>query len=146
VLSASGDTSTVFGWPGLSLAASAEVRDAQQDFEWAGWKVFVLPDGIKSKLSFFRAVAAIMPLDPPLVGISEGRYSWDALDDSLWEGLHELPERQIAILWPDAARLAARDPETHRDALDVLDHVSRLLADDEATIGTPKQVAVVVGK
>jgi hypothetical protein len=110
------------------------------------WKVFVLPDGIDGTPSFFGAVDVLLPLDPPLFGIGQGRYVWDALSDSLWEGLHEIPERRIAILWPDAARLSEADPVAHETALSVLDDVSRSLTDSEATVGRPKDVAVVIGE
>jgi hypothetical protein len=131
---------------GLHRARSRDVRLAQSDFERDGWKVIVLPDGIDSTATFFTAAVAHMPLDPPLSGLDEGRYVWDALRDSLWEGLYNLPDPQIAILWPGAASLARAEPTAHELALSVLDQVSRSLGNREATVGEPKDVAVVVGE
>jgi Barstar (barnase inhibitor) len=102
--------------------------------------VFVLPDGITDHESFLRAATALLPFDPPWYG-----RSWDAFDDSLWEGLYELPERLIAILWPDATTLAGSDPKTYEMVLDCLEDVSEGLADAKATVGNPKDLAVVVG-
>jgi Barstar (barnase inhibitor) len=115
-------------------------RDVRQSFEEEGWRVFVLPDGINDHASFVQAATALFPLDPPWYG-----GSWDAFDDSLWEGLSELPERRIAILWPDAVKLAGSDPKTYEMALDGLESVSEDLADAKATVGNPKDLAVVVG-
>lgn len=42
-----------------------------------------MPGDIKSKDDFFEAVRAVLPLDPPLVL----NKVWDALSDSIWEGL-----------------------------------------------------------
>jgi hypothetical protein len=111
----------------------------RQRLEEDGWKVFVLPDGISDHDSFVGAATALFPLDPPWYG-----NSWDAFADCLWEGLYELPDQRIAILWPDTT-LRIPDPKTYELALSVFDQVSEELADSRATLGRPKEVAVVVG-
>lgn len=127
--------------PGLSRAAALDVETTRRQASEAGYTTFVLPaSGIVDRASFFDAVRATLPLDPPVVGAR----SWDALSDSLWEGLYALPDQRIAILWPNArtmARTASSDFET---ALNVLTDVVSLLADPRATVGRPKEVAIVV--
>jgi hypothetical protein len=86
----------------------------------SGWLVFLLPAEVTTRDSFFDAVRAVFPLAPPLV--SNG--SWDALSDSLFEGLSHLSERQIAIIWPRAAA----QTEDMTTALGILDDVRHALA------------------
>lgn len=106
----------------------------------AGWRVFVLPRGILDQATFFAAVRETLPLDPPV----RTDRSWDALADSLWEGLHRLDGNKIAIIWPDAARMASSDPGAFDTATAVLADTAHLLADDDATLGNPKRLAVLV--
>ena len=70
--------------------------------------------------------------------------SWDALEDSFWEGLFQLPESRIVIAWLDASAYAADFPEDHEVAMSVLESVGDLLADERATSGRPKDVDVYV--
>jgi hypothetical protein len=115
------------------------LSDLRQGLEEDGWKVFVLPDGISDHESFVRAATALFPLNPPWRG-----NSWDAFADCLWEGLYELPDQRIAILWPDTT-LRIPHPTTYELALSVFDQVSEGLADAKATLGKTKDLAVVVG-
>lgn len=127
---------------GLHRAPTADVRAAASKLELDGWTTFVLPDGIDATGRFFDAVQSVLPLDPPLQRISD---SWDALDDSLWGGLDDLPSDRIAILWPDPLRFSERDPEGYEIALSILSDLPRSLADPEATAGDPTQLTVIVG-
>jgi len=119
-------------------------RDVRQSFEDEGWRVFVLPDGINDEASFVRAAEAILPLYPPRPFGGRTIGSWDAFDECLWDGLLDLPERRFAILWPDATTLAYSDSKTYGSVLHSLENVVRDLADAEATVGDPKDLAVVV--
>ena len=107
-----------------------------EDLRARGFLVFSLPSGIVDKSSFFDAIRSCLPLDPPVVS----NRSWDALSDSLWEGLSELAENRIAIVWPTEEVAAAEDMKI---AMGVLDQVARLLADPVATVGKPKELVVV---
>lgn len=120
-----------------NLDANAIRREAEQ----AGYTVFVLPkDSIKDVDTFFNAVRATFPLDPPLISSK----SWDALSDSLWEGLHTYSAQRITILWPKATRMASSAPAEFKTALSVFTQISNLLADPRATCGNPKELAVLV--
>lgn len=127
--------------PGLRRTGPLDVDGFRRDAEQAGITTFVLPPvGIVDRASFFDAVRATFPLDPPLVGSR----SWDALSDSLCGGLHTLPARRIAILWPGTRGMASRAADDFEMALNVLADVANLLADPRATVGKPKNVAVLV--
>ncbi|WP_327191389.1 barstar family protein [Streptomyces xinghaiensis] len=94
--------------------------------------------GIKA---FFDAARRTLPLDPPLAGSR----SWDALADSLWEGIHALERDRVVLLWPDAASFAEASPEEFRTAVNVLTDVAELLSDDKATTRRPTDLCVYIG-
>ena len=126
---------------GLQRVSARDMEATRRAAEAAGYATFVLPaTGIVDRTSFFDAVRSTFPLDPPLVG-SE---SWDALCDSLWEGLHAHAAQRIAILWPSTNAMASSAPSDFDLALQVLADVVTTLADPQATCGNPKQVALIV--
>jgi hypothetical protein len=125
----------------LKRVATLDVEAALREAKQAGHATFLLPaTGIVDRASFFDAARATFPLDPPIIGSR----SWDALSDSLWEGLHEHPARKIAILWPGARSTAGSASSEFEIALNVLADVASLLADPLATQGGTKEVAIVV--
>jgi Barstar (barnase inhibitor) len=127
---------------GLQRVNALDVETIQRQTLLAGYATYVLPaDGIIDRASFFNAARATFPLDPPLKGSS----SWDALSDSLWEGLYTQPARRIVILWPGARAMANSAPADFETAVNVLDDIANALSDPGATIGDPKEVAVLVG-
>jgi hypothetical protein len=105
----------------------------------ARYRVLTLPANIVDKKTFFAAARAILPLVPTLA-----EDKWDALDDSLFEGLLELPEDRVAILWSGAKDMRAREPNAFSAAIQVLENVARSLLDGAYTLGPPKSVLVVV--
>jgi hypothetical protein len=127
--------------PGLQRTSPLDVEATRLQAEQAGYTTFVLPArGVVDQASFFDAVRATFPLDPPLVGFR----SWDALSDSLWEGLYTHPARRLAILWPNTRAMASVASSDFEIALDVLAAVANSLADPRATRDKPKEVVVVV--
>jgi hypothetical protein len=126
---------------GLHRTGALDVEAARRQAEEAGYTAFVLPEiGIVDRVSFFDAVRATFPLDPPLLGSR----SWDALSDSLWEGLHTHAAKRIAILWSGTRTMANSAPSEFEIALNVLADVASSLADPRATCEQPKEVAVLV--
>jgi len=127
--------------PGLHRTGTLDAEVTRRQAEEAGYWTFVLPDkGIVDRASFFDAVRATFPLDPPL----SGSRSWDALSDSLWEGLYTLAARRIAILWPNTRVMAHSASDDFEIAVNVLADVASSLADPGPTLHTPKEVAVIV--
>ncbi|WP_371846988.1 barstar family protein [Massilia niastensis] len=94
---------------------------------------------IKSKDEFFDAIRSTFPLDPPLVS----NRSWDALSDSLWSGLNDLPEKPILIVWSNSQYMESRSPETYTIASDVFRDLVESLADPEITAGPTKDLIVL---
>jgi hypothetical protein len=119
------------------------VRSSVAGLRADGWRVFVLPDGVDTAARFVDAVVSTFPLDPPLTPTTD---SWNALDDSLGNGLLDIPERRIAILWPDSFRLAHADPESHAIALSILGDLPEVLrCGDWTNDGKPKETAIFLG-
>jgi hypothetical protein len=127
--------------PGLHRVDLHDVEAARGRASEAGYATFVLPgDAIVDREAFFAAIRATLPLDPPVVS----SHVWDALADSIWQGLSDHPAARIAILWPHSRVKAVRAPLDFEIALGVFEQVVHELSDLTATVG-PKDVAVLVG-
>ena len=106
----------------------------------SGSLIYEMPPGISDRPSFFDAARAIFPLDPPVLGSA----SWDALSDSLWEGLVNLQQTQIAIFWFDTELMFLESRSEFETAVLVFGDVSKNLSDPVATVGNPKNLLVVL--
>lgn len=127
--------------PGVKRTGPLDWESARREAEAAGFTTFVLPGNtVVDRATFFDAVRATFPLDPPIVSSR----SWEAFSDSLWEGLHTHAARRIAILWPGTGAMAKSAEADFEIALKVLEDLVNGLADPEATCDNPKQVVVIV--
>lgn len=90
---------------------------------------------------FFDAVRRAIPLNPPIASAR----SWDALADSMWEGIHSLNRPCVVVLWPDSSPFSETAPNDFQTALSVFEQVARELADVEATLGEPVEACFYVG-
>jgi hypothetical protein len=91
-----------------------------------GLRAYVLSTGGGTgRDAFFDAVRRPLPLAPPLMSSR----SWDALSDSLWEGIYSLPGNRVVILWEDGDRFKVAAPEDFEVALSILADLVRQLAD-----------------
>jgi hypothetical protein len=127
--------------PGLTMMAHWDMDAVAQEATRNGIPTYVLPDtGVVGRESFFEAVRTSLPLDPPLLGTR----SWDALSDSLWEGLHALDADRVVIMWPNSATMFRAATADYKMALNVLADVAASLADPSATSGKPKAVLIYV--
>jgi hypothetical protein len=125
---------------GATTESVLDIEAIRLKAEREGYFTFVLPEvGIVDRPSFFEAIRNTLPLDPPVVSSR----SWEALGDSLWEGLHSHPAQRIVILWPNSEAMI--DSTDREMALSVLADVAKLLEDHQATKGRPKYVAILVG-
>jgi len=71
--------------PGVYEVSPSEAERLRAEATAVGATVYLLSgDEIVDRDSFFDAVRATSPLDPPLAGYYN---SWDALSDSIWGGL-----------------------------------------------------------
>ena len=107
-----------------------------------GWTVFRLDANIVDSVGFFASVRKTLPLNPPVVS----DFCWDALSDSLWEGLLELTDKRIAIIWPTASALSSQDPESFGHVSSILASVSGSLAHGRDSLGIVKDVRILLGQ
>jgi len=105
-----------------------------------GYRVFLLPCGIRDKHTFFEGIREVLPLDPPVLS----DYSWDALSDSLFTGLDGIDAGGIAIIWPGSAEMAKAQPEDFEIAKSIWSDLTDLLADIKKTVGNVKHVVVIL--
>jgi hypothetical protein len=129
-------------YPGLTTVDPAIADEIAIVARRANLPVFIISTakGI-GRDALFDSVRATLPLDPPL----ESSRSWDALSDSLWEGLRLLRSDTLVIIWPDASTYRRTSPAEYATALSILNDVVESIADDEMTGGRPKRVSVFVG-
>jgi hypothetical protein len=120
-------------WPLNTDNARAEARSR-------GYTVFSFPADITSKSAFFDAVRHTLPTSPPLLSTR----SWDALSDSLWQGLLDIEAPRIMILWPRADLFASICPADFTLALRVLQDISNTLTDPAATRGKAKAIEILI--
>lgn len=126
--------------PGLVRTGAIDLEETRRQAEDAGYATFVLPANIIDRASLFDAIRATLPLDPPLLGTR----SWDAMSDSLWEGLYTHAAQRLVILWPHARGMEDSASSDFETALNVLADVASLLADPQATRDNPKEVTFLV--
>jgi Barstar (barnase inhibitor) len=125
---------------GLHRSSPQEVAVLLQEALPDGWRTFKLPSDIADAKSFFQAVRSTLPLDPPI----ESNGNWDALADSMWTGLDGLGDARILVVWPKSSVMHDRDPEGFKIACEVLQELCASLADPSATVGSTKDVLVVL--
>jgi hypothetical protein len=106
-----------------------------------GWPTYVLPGEPTTEAAFFAAVRDSLPLDPPL----GNGLVWDALSDSLWQGLNNLRAQKVAIVWPGSNRLRDNDPTAYTTARDVLADLVFSLADRKYTVDHETRILVLLG-
>lgn len=126
--------------PGVHEVSAAEIASAVHVAPTMGVAMFSLSTwGAATRADFFDAVRASLPLDPPQIG-----KSWDALSDSMWEGIYEVDASIVLITWTGAADLQRASPEDYDIAMDVFRDLVSTLGNGEYTAGKPKQVCVYV--
>src|SRR4051794_17011282 len=90
---------------GLHRRPGAPVERVRRELKMEGWRVFALPEGMTDGWAFIRGAKTTLPLDPPLLSDD----NWNALSDSLWEGLYQAGNDRLAIIWPGSQEMAERD-------------------------------------
>jgi hypothetical protein len=72
-----------------AIARTARVEDARE---------YLLEQSVPGVEVFFQMIEASLPLDPPL-DVAKGTPPWDALSDSLTNGLDSLGDVDVRIVW-----------------------------------------------
>lgn len=126
--------------PGVTFVDRSEFDEIEEKVRLLELPVYRLrTDGPDYREDFFDCVRADFPQDPVLVSSR----SWDALVDSVRNGLHESPEARFAILWPDSSGMREHAPEEFETAVIVLDQIAGNLADPRW--GRTRTFSVFVG-
>ena len=125
---------------GVQKVLPNEMEAIEQRAHSQGWQIYHLHGSqIRDRETFFEAIRAGFPLNPPLMS----NRSWDALSDSLWQGLFELPAHRIIISWSNSDVMAA-SPDDFETAISVFQDIVDSLADPEMTMGSTKEVTVLL--
>ncbi len=103
------------------------------------WPTFTLAGSPANWDDFVASIKAGLPLDPPV-----DRGIWDALRDSLWEGIHKLNAEKVAIVWPGSDRLRDSDPEAYEKAIELFTDLVFGLADQKFTVDHVTRVLVLL--
>jgi RNAse (barnase) inhibitor barstar len=94
-----------------------------------------------SKHVFFEAVkTAKLPLDAPL----GPNYVWDALRDSLWEGLTTAPARDVVIVWQGWRDMSNANSRHFATALKILRDMCGEVADPDYLAGSAPTTLTVL--
>lgn len=104
-----------------------------------GWPTYAIDGGPDNIDAFFTAIRNALPLNPPVDALV-----WDALSDSLWEGLYQLKAEKVAIVWRDAVRLRQGDPDAYKIALEILSDLVFSLADRKFAVGHVTRLLVLL--
>jgi hypothetical protein len=127
--------------PGVHEVTSEELAAASAGAASTGATVLSLSsEGASTRADFFDAVRESLPLNPPLMSSR----SWDALSDSLWEGIYRLDAPVVAILWTGASDLRRNAPDDFAIAIAVLRDMASSLGNENDTNGEPRQVCIYV--
>ena len=123
---------------GLTIIRPTQAAEVQAAAKREGVPLYAI--SASDRETFFDAVRSFLPLNPPL----RSSRSWDALADSLWQGLYDLKVPRTVILWIDTALFREESPEDFDTALAVLTGITEELADQGPTAGRPMEVCVYV--
>ncbi|WP_143269355.1 barstar family protein [Mangrovitalea sediminis] len=124
---------------GVFSFSRQSIEKSIEEYRLQGWKIYYLPKLMVTKDQFFEGIRESLPLDPPLVT----NRSWDALADSLWNGMDGLAEDKILIIWPDSMEMESKEPETFSIASAILADLTTLFADNEITNDSVKKIMVL---
>jgi hypothetical protein len=127
---------------GVRRVLRAQIDEVETSLRDAGWLILRIPCGARDKDSFLAKLRECVPLDPPM---PEPRNNWDALRDSLWNGLCSLSNPCIAIVWSDARTMQCASPRDFGVAASILAETAQGLADSTVTHLPAKRVAVILG-
>lgn len=109
-----------------------------------GFRIFQLDgEDIVDAESFFKKIVRVVPQDPPL----SGKCNWDAFTDSLWGGLDELAEENVAFIWTKAENMFEHGIPDLFTALDCFKELALSVANQEYGISKPVRLLIfLVGK
>lgn len=121
----------------VNCVAQVDLPRLEELLRGAGFHVIAL-DGklVNDKASLLGQAELDLP---PVAGMRPA--NWDALADYLWNGLRELGEEQVALVWTDADRTVHGDLQDLMDALRVLTGVADAILEGD---GFPQPTTLLI--
>jgi hypothetical protein len=127
---------------GVTIIDPSQAQEVRDEAARRDILIYVISTGGQAgREVFFDAVRRTLPLNPPI----KSAFSWDALADSMWEGIYSLNRPCVVVLWPDSSPFSEAAPGDLEIALSVFEQVASELADDRYTVGRPVEACFYVG-
>jgi hypothetical protein len=127
---------------GVTIIEPSQAREITDEAARRDIPIYIISTGGRAgREVFFDAIRRALPLNPPIVSAR----SWDALADSMWEGIHSLNRPRVVVLWPDSSPFSEGAPSDFETALSVFEQVASELADGGLTLGEPVEACFYVG-
>lgn len=123
---------------GINFIKENEIAIVRQNAEQKKYKVYDI--NASCKHTIFENIKSKLPLDPPLVS----NHVWDALLDSLFEGLSLEKSDEFLLICHETHEYKINHPSDYVIFLDVLKSVSDGLFDSENTAGNPKNLYIIM--
>ncbi len=125
---------------GVVRVANADMSAVIRDAHAQRISTYTLAN-VTDRASFFDAIRAHLPLDPPLVS----HRSWDALIDSLSGGLADNKARAFLIAWPHEEAWNPSALEDRDAAYSALESVAKRVGNVALPQGGTKQLTILIG-
>ena len=121
----------------VNCVAQIDLPQLQELLHSTGFHVIALDGKLVNDKASFLAQAEIDL--PHVAGMRPA--NWDALADYLWNGLYELGEEQVALVWTDADQTVHGDLQDLMDALRVITGVADGVRDGH---GFPRPTTLLI--
>ncbi|WP_175481862.1 barstar family protein [Marinobacter zhejiangensis] len=106
--------------PGLIKISSSQFEDVQwKEYLSEVDEIVIDGKGIVSKENIIDAIRANFPLDPPVES-----YNWDAISDSLWEGMDSKYRDTVVVIKGGLDFLKRNDFESYKVVMDIFSDIS----------------------
>lgn len=126
----------------VSFAKNADATLIQKELEGDGYRIFSINSlGCDSYQEFYTEMLGVLPMGIPL----PCNIHWDGFADSLYEGIADLNEKNIAIVWHNSQLIFDLSLEFSFYCLDTLISVSRIFANAREENEQVNMIVVVLG-
>jgi hypothetical protein len=127
---------------GLTIIDPSQAQEVRDEAARRDILIYVISTrGQAGRDVIFDAIRRALPLNPPILTSR----SWDALADSMWEGIYLLNRPCVVVLWPDSSPFSEAAADEFQIALSVFEQVASELADVGFTVGRAVEACFYVG-
>lgn len=115
--------------PFLHTFKPEEYQELSLSLKEAGYEILEINgQAIDSAATFLAQAKENLPLDPPLIS---KEMHWDAFSDSLFEGITNLPAKNIALIWHKTSNFAKHNQIDYEKTIAELAFVAETAANQE---------------